>query len=391
MRRRLGGALGALTLAVALLHLGLLDGVISALRLPVTPKTVAQGAPPEAGRAISSRRESDPPPGPVAVVTALPASPPPSDVGAPPGPSTPPAAPAGLARPPAGRETAPASATPPRPQPTAPRDSAARAVELPPAPDPPATVAEEASLPSDPGASPAPGEAAAGTAGPPAAGPALPPVPVYRTRIPPAARIVYRLSRGVIAGTGELDWRPQAGGYQLRLDGKLPLIGTLITQTSRGRFDAAGLAPERHTDKRLRRGEQAASFQRPLGLVTFSGGAAALPIAPGLQDRLSVMLQLAAVAAAGPQPPPPDQELQIAVAGARGDSAVWALRYEGVQTVETPDGPVRAWRYLRQPASPHDTRAEFWLDPARHFLPVRVRLTDGSGEPLELLRESSAP
>lgn len=195
----------------------------------------------------------------------------------------------------------------------------------------------------------------------------------------------------MIVGTGELDWRPQAGGYQLRLEGKLPLIGTLITQTSRGRFDAAGLAPERHTDQRLRRSEQAANFQREPGVVSFSGGARPLPIVPGLQDRLSVMVQLAAIAAAGPQPPPAGQALSIGVVGARGDSALWLLRFEGVQAIDTPDGPVKAWRYLRQPESPHDTAAEFWLDPTRQFLPARVKLTDGSSEPLELRRQSHEP
>ncbi|HSV70410.1 MAG TPA: DUF3108 domain-containing protein [Methylibium sp.] len=217
---------------------------------------------------------------------------------------------------------------------------------------------------------------------------AVAPAPLYRTRPPPSTRLVYRLSRGLIVGAGELDWRQDGVTYQLRLEGKLPLIGTLITQTSRGRFDAAGLAPERHTDRRIRRSEQAVSFQRGAGRVSFSGGAPEQPLLPGLQDRLSVMVQLAAIAAAAPQPPPSGQTVRIAVVGARGDVAVWVLKFEGVQTVATPEGPVSAWHYRREPDSPHDTRAEYWLDPVRGHLPVRVRLTDGSSEPLELLRQS---
>ena len=96
------------------------------------------------------------------------------------------------------------------------------------------------------------------------------PMPTYRTRIPPAALLNYRLSRSGITGTGELDWRPEAGGFSLRLEGSVPIVGTLITQTSQGRFDAAGLAPERYTDKRMRRGELAASFQRAAGVISFS-------------------------------------------------------------------------------------------------------------------------
>ena len=210
--------------------------------------------------------------------------------------------------------------------------------------------------------------------------------PTYRTRIPAAAKVDYRLSRGAITGSGEIDWRPQGGGYVLRLEGRVPIVGTLITQTSRGGFDAAGLAPERYTDKRLRRAEQAASFQRGAGVISFSGQSPEQPMTPGVQDRLSVMLQLAAIANAWAKPPPAGEHFLIRVVGARGDSHVWSLRFEGLQAVDTPGGSVRALRFLREPEGPQDTRAEFWLDPARQYLPVRARLTDGSSDAFELLR-----
>jgi hypothetical protein len=215
--------------------------------------------------------------------------------------------------------------------------------------------------------------------------------PAYRTRIPSSATITYQLTRGLLSGTGTLDWRVAADGYELRLDGGMPLIGTLITQTSRGHFDASGLAPQRYTEKRPGRSERAANFQRPEGRVSFSGGEQTQALVPGLQDRLSVMLQLAAIAAAGPQPPPPNQMLSIPVVTARGEVADWVLRFGGVQTIETPAGAIRAWRYVREPVVVRDTRAELWLDPARNHLPVRVRFTDKKGEPLELLLQSRAP
>jgi hypothetical protein len=218
-----------------------------------------------------------------------------------------------------------------------------------------------------------------------------PSAPAYRTRVPPSAKITYQLTRGLISGTGTLDWHVDAGGYKLRLDGAMPLLGTLITQTSQGLFDAAGLAPQRYTDRRPGRSEQAANFQRTEGRVSFSGGAPAQPLVPGLQDRLSVMLQLAAIAAAGPQPPPAGQVLTIPVVTARGEAAAWVLHFGGVQTVETPAGAIRAWRYVREPVLLRDTRAELWLDPARGYLPVRVQFTDIKGEPLELLLQSRTP
>lgn len=297
---------------------------------------------------------------------------------------------------PAARAEPPAPTEPPRPPKAVPKPAAAPR----PAPPPAASAAVPLPAPSEPiGAV----DRAAGDAGraddapaapiaaallPVAAAAPLPAPPVYRTSPPASVKLDYRLSRGMIAGTGELDWRQDGGNYQLKLEAKLPLIGTLITQTSRGRIEAAGLAPERHTDRRIRRSELAANFQRAQGRVSFSNGAADQPLLPGMQDRLSVMVQLAAVAAAGAQPPPVGQTVRIAVVGARGDAAVWVLRFEGVQTVALADGAVSAWHYRREPDSPHDTRAEYWLDPARGHLPLRVRLTDGSAEPFELLRQA---
>ena len=86
------------------------------------------------------------------------------------------------------------------------------------------------------------------------------------------------------------------------------------------------------------------------------------------------------------KPPPAGEHFLIRVIGARGDSHVWSLRFEGLQAVDTPGGSVRALRFLREPEGPQDTRAEFWLDPARQYLPVRARLTDGSSDAFELLR-----
>ena len=124
-------------------------------------------------------------------------------------------------------------------------------------------------------------------------------VPVYRTRLPPAMTLRYQMSRGILHGTGELQWRPAADHYELRLEGRVAGLA-ILTQTSAGGFDAAGLAPLRFTDQRMRRAAVAANFQRDADKITFSGPSAELPLLPGEQDRLSWMVQLAAIAAAEP-------------------------------------------------------------------------------------------
>jgi hypothetical protein len=205
------------------------------------------------------------------------------------------------------------------------------------------------------------------------------PVPVYRTQIPPATTLEYDIRRGSISGTGELSWRPDGSRYVARLQASV--IGyTLLTQISQGGFDKAGLAPLRYTDQRPRRAERAASFQRDVGKITFSGPRDEFALPAGSQDRLSWMIQLPAVLAAEPKRAAAGGEVVLYVAGARADVDLWTLRSLGAETVETPTGSVRTVKFMRTPRSAKDTQAEVWLDPTRHYLPVRARLTQGGDE-----------
>ncbi|MFM9917522.1 MAG: DUF3108 domain-containing protein [Rhizobacter sp.] len=205
------------------------------------------------------------------------------------------------------------------------------------------------------------------------------PVPVYRTQIPPAMTIEYDISRGAISGTGELNWRPEGGRYEARLQASV--IGyTLLSQISQGGFDKAGLAPLRFTDQRARKAARAANFQRDAGKITFSGPSDEFALPAGVQDRLSWMIQLPAVLSAEPKRAVTGGEVVLYVVGARADVAMWTLRCLGVETVETATGAVRTVKFMRTPRSAKDTQAEVWLDPTRHYLPVRARLTQAGDE-----------
>ncbi|MDO9314498.1 MAG: DUF3108 domain-containing protein [Burkholderiaceae bacterium] len=205
------------------------------------------------------------------------------------------------------------------------------------------------------------------------------PVPVYRTQIPPAMTIEYDISRGAISGTGELTWRHENGRYEARLQASV--IGyTLLSQISQGGFDKAGLAPQRFTDQRARKAARAANFQRDAGKITFSGPSDEFALPAGAQDRLSWMIQLPAVLAAEPKRAVTGGEVVLYVVGARADVAMWNLRCLGVESVETSAGAVRTVKFMRAPRGPKDTQAEVWLDPTRHYMPVRARLTQAGDE-----------
>ena len=217
--------------------------------------------------------------------------------------------------------------------------------------------------------------AAAPRAATPAAAASAP--PTYRTRIPPSAVLRYDLRRGALGGEGELRWQHDDGRYELHLQGSV-LGLSLLSQSSRGGFDAAGLAPERFLDRRRGREQRAANFQRERGLITYSGDAAQHPLLAGAQDRLSWMVQLAAIVDADPARWQPGTQVEMAVTGSRGDSDVWTFTVSGREAVELAGGrPIEALALAREPRKPHDTSVQVWLDPARHHLPVRLRLSNG--------------
>jgi hypothetical protein len=213
------------------------------------------------------------------------------------------------------------------------------------------------------------------------------PVPVYGTELPPPLTLQYTARRGALSGRASLEWRPGPAGYELSLTATVLGVQAL-SQLSRGTVDAHGLAPQRFLDRRRGRDALAANFRRDAGIVSFSGPEHTFPLLPGIQDRVSWMVQLPAVLKANPALRRPGAELQVFVVGARGDGAVWSFNVLGIEPLAVPGTPaLPTLQVQRLPRHEHDTRADVWLDPARHFMPVKVALQSGDGEALVLLLE----
>lgn len=212
-----------------------------------------------------------------------------------------------------------------------------------------------------------------------------PPPPVYATRVPPPFRLTYALRRGALSGQAELTLQRAGSGYELELKGTalgLEVLG-LRSQGSLGPY---GLMPERFVDRRRGRDRLAANFDHGAGRITYSGSAASQPLHPGAQDRLSWMVQLAAILEAAPAPHGAGSRIAVSVSGARADVDTWTFIVQDRQRLSLPGGAVvEALRLTREPRRPYDTQVEVWMDPAQHHLPVRARLTVlPGGETLEL-------
>lgn len=212
--------------------------------------------------------------------------------------------------------------------------------------------------------------------------------PVLATRIAPAFVQGYTLRRGGQAGRAELRLERGEGQYRLSLRGRVE-GGRPLEQTSQGSFDAAGVAPERFLDRRRGRGAQAANFDRDRGRITYSGPGVVQPLFAGAQDRLSWIVQLAAVVQAEPARWGAGTRVPLYVSGARGDADLWLFEVRGRAALELPGEHVpEALHLVREPQRPYDSRVEVWLDPARHHLPALLRFTQvPQGGGLELVRE----
>jgi hypothetical protein len=210
-------------------------------------------------------------------------------------------------------------------------------------------------------------------------------LPVYETRLPPQITLRYGAKSGRMGGAAELVWQPTGGAYSASLTVSVMGIQALLWQ-SQGQIDAHGIAPDRFTDTRRRRGELAANFRRDSGRITYSGPTHEHPLYAGTQDRLTWLLQVPAIVAAAPQRFAAGSEIRLFVAGARGDADVWVLQVHGPDRIRVSDGrEIAALRLSREAHTPYGTDAEVWLDPERHYLPVRARIGDQTLELLEMV------
>ena len=226
----------------------------------------------------------------------------------------------------------------------------------------------------------------------PAGGAPLPPGTVLPVTLPNSATLEFNAS-GQIKGFNysagaQLQWQHDGQYYQARQSISMFLMGERA-QISEGLITPQGLQPLNFTDKG--RKTQSASFDVAGGKGRYSGGTADAAIADGIQDRLSVFLQLSALIAAAPEQYPPGTLIEMTSSSARS-AARWQFRIGPSESLELPFGSVLALRLDKLPGkSSSDQRGSVWLAPAMQYLPVRIKLTQGQDDFVDLQLKKYIP
>lgn len=215
-----------------------------------------------------------------------------------------------------------------------------------------------------------------------------PPPPV---RMPAPTRLAFDVSgqakKFAYSARAELLWQHDGNRYEARQEISAFLVGTR-TQRSVGTVTEQGLLPEKFSDKS--RSEQAAHFDYAKGRVTFSANTPDAAAGPGVQDRLSLFIQLGAMLAADPGRFVPGTQITLTTVSARSADR-WTFTVEGPETLDLPAGPTPALKLLRLPRKDYDQKAELWVAPGLGYLPVRIKLTQANGDFADLLLRASGP
>lgn len=178
--------------------------------------------------------------------------------------------------------------------------------------------------------------------------------------------------------------------YKLLLEAEASGLTSLVFPgklviTSSGRLGPTGFEPERYTYAAGKRSERATNINRDTLRVTFSSNDRSFAMEPGLQDRLSVVLQMALLAQDDPQRVQPGARMPLQLAGL-GSVAPMVFKTIGTQimTLAHGDEPV-VYLATDQPLERDASKIEVWLSLSRGYAPLRFRYTESNGRELDIV------
>ncbi|MGF6939397.1 hypothetical protein OKW41_008559 [Paraburkholderia sp. UCT70] len=203
--------------------------------------------------------------------------------------------------------------------------------------------------------------------------------------VPPSAELDYdTFYNGVRNAPGTIHWASDGQGYEMVVSVPLPFVGPFVF-SSHGGIDAFGLAPAQYSEKRGRRAEDIAIFNRNDKKVGFTRTPASLPLPDGAQDRFSVVMQLASLVRGDPDAYKPGVTRQFFVVDTDSGEN-WPIETIGDETIRAAQGYLETRHFKRLPRHDGDQRrVDVWLAPSLGWLPARILQTEPNGTQFELV------
>ena len=210
---------------------------------------------------------------------------------------------------------------------------------------------------------------------------------------PPNIQINYALTgqeRGLTYhASGSLKWQTQATpdapsatpapkAYEAELRVRAFLVGSRVWRSA-GLLTENGLSPVRYSDSG--RGERAAHFDTTQNKISFSGNTPGVALQPGAQDQVSLFIQMAATVAA--KNFKLGSELNVQTATAR-DAVNWVLTFKSEELIEVDGKQLATQRWVCLPRGKFDSQIEMWLSQSHGGLPVRIKITQVTGNFIDM-------
>jgi hypothetical protein len=284
-------------------------------------------------------------------------------------------------------EAAPEELPKPRPRPRSSFALKPRAKASEPRPEPPPQVAEapQPDVPP-PQEAVAVAEAPQPAASAPAAAASAPRLDMVGW--PANTRLTYQLGGqfrgGPLFGDARVEWQRDADRYQVKLDVDIKYF-TTFTMTSQGEVTPEGLLPRAYEEYRPGK-RRSAKFGDEL--VTLDNGKT-VPRPPGMQDTVSQFVELAHRFAKGGAVLEVGRTITFSL-GRPGAVDVWTYDIVEREILRTPHlGAVEAFHLRPRPIdNPRGNyNADMWFAPSLQYLPVKIRVSMGEADYLDLLVE----
>ena len=195
-----------------------------------------------------------------------------------------------------------------------------------------------------------------------------------------SVRLEYAVTatRSVLSLNGDGVFEYLRTGDSYTIESSVTAIGIFeAKQSSTGSVGAGGLVPRKFTLRSSRRAPRSIDFDWAARRVSFSHTGHSEPTRPQMQDRLSMMMQLAW----RQRREPAATKLEMPVAGPR-HASTFVFRGEGAESLAVPAGRFDTLKFERVQQTGDDA-FEVWLAPALCSLPVRLRFSDDKGLVIE--------